>query len=249
VERSAVTTVAVHQPNYIPWPGYFHKMASSDIFVYLDTVQYPRGQSFAARNRVKTPNGVVLLTIPVRVPPGREGKASYVEIEFATDQWRKKHLKTVEQSYRRAPHFDETYALYRAELERHETLVELNIALIETFSSYLGITTRRLRLSELLPSFGDKAQLIVDVCRAVEANVYLSGTGGGRDYNDETLLSRHGIELRYDSYEAQPYPQLWGPFESRLSVLDVLFNCGPAGREVVARRDGQEEQPAVRRAG
>lgn len=235
---SAAKIVAVHQPNYIPWPGYFHKMAGSDVFVYLDTVQYPRGQSFAARNRVKTPNGVVLLTIPVRVPPGREGKASYLEIEFANDQWRKKHLRTIEQSYRRAPHFDEAFALYRAELERHETPVELNIGLIEAFSSYLGITTRRLRLSELLPSFGSKAQLIVDVCRAVEADVYLSGTGGGRDYNDEELLSRHGIELQYDVYEPEPYAQLWGPFESRLSIIDVLFNCGPGGRHLVAGREG-----------
>jgi hypothetical protein len=228
-----VTTVAIHQPNYVPWPGYFHKLANCDVFVYLDAVQFPRGQSFAARNRIKTPNGVVFLSIPVSLPKGSEGKASYLEAAFADERWRKKHLKTVEQSYRQAPYFGEIHELYSNELERHETLVDLNIGLIDAFTSYLGIETRRVRLSELLPSFGQKTQLIIDVCRALGAGTYLSGTGGGRDYNDEELLNRHGIELRYDDFSYPTYPQLWGTFEPGLSILDLLFNCGPAGRELV----------------
>ena len=67
-----MTVVAIHQPNYVPWPGYFHKLAACDVFVHLDAVQYPRGQSFAARNRIKTPNGVTYLTVPVSVPKGSE---------------------------------------------------------------------------------------------------------------------------------------------------------------------------------
>jgi hypothetical protein len=228
-----VTTVAIHQPNYIPWPGYFHKLAAADVFVYLDAVQYPRGSSFASRNRVKTPNGPVFLTVPVSVPKGKEGKATYLEVELADDRWQRKHLATVEQSYRKAPHFDEIDGLYERGLTAGETLVDLNIGLIEAFASYLDITTRRVRLSELLPSFGQKTQLIVDICRAVDASAYLSGTGGGRDYNDEELLREHGIELRYDEFEYPEYPQLWGDFEPNLSILDLLFNCGPAGRELV----------------
>jgi hypothetical protein len=228
-----LTTVAIHQPNYIPWPGYFHKLAACDAFVYLDAVQYPRGQSFAPRNRIKTPNGVTFLTIPVSVPKGTEGKASYLEVEFADEKWRKKHLATVEQSYGRAPHFDEVYPLYERGLDEGETFVHLNIGLIEAFASYLGIETRRVRLSELLPSFGQKTELIVDVCRALDADAYLSGSGGGRDYTDEALLKEHGIELRYDEFESPEYPQLWGDFEPNLSVLDLLLNCGPASRELV----------------
>jgi hypothetical protein len=228
-----VTTVAIHQPNYIPWPGYFHKLAAADVFVYLDAVQYPRGQSFAPRNRIKTPNGVTFLTIPVSVPKGSEGKASYLEVELADDKWRRKHLATVEQSYGRAPHFDEVFPLYERELEAGETFVPLNIGLIEAFASYLGIETRRVRLSELLPSFGQKTELILDVCRALDGDAYLSGTGGGRDYTDEALLKENGIELRYDEFEYPEYPQLWGDFEPNLSVLDVLLNCGPGSRELV----------------
>ena len=91
-----------------------------------------------------------------------------------------------------------------------------------------------MRLSKLLPGgFGQKTELIVDVCRALEADVYLSGSGGGRDYNDEELLREHGIELRYDEYAYPEHPQLWGDFEPNLSVLDVLMNCGPAARPLV----------------
>jgi len=230
-------SVAIHQPNYIPWPGYFHKLASCDVFVYLDAVQYPRGQSFAPRNRIKTPNGVIFLTIPVSTPDGREGKATYLDVEFADDRWKQKHLKTVEQSYRRAPHFDEVYPLYQRELDRGDSFVDLNIGLIETFASYLGIDTRRVRLSELLDSFGEKTELIVDVCRALHASVYVSGSGGGRSYNDEALLNEHGIELRYDDYRYPEHPQLWGTFEPGLSILDLLLNCGPASRELVLGRD------------
>ena len=228
-----MTVAAIHQPNYIPWPGYFHKLAACDVFVYLDAVQYPRGQSFAARNRIKTPNGVVFLTIPVSVPKGHEGKASYLEVEFADERWRDKHLKTVEQSYKRAPHFDEVFELYRDGLERGRTFVDLNVGLIEAIAGYLGIETRRVLLSETLESFGEKTDLIVDVCKTLEADVYLSGAGGGREYNDERLLNEHGIELRYDDYAYPEHPQLWDGFEPNLSVLDLLFNCGREGRELV----------------
>lgn len=228
-----MTVVAIHQPNYIPWPGYFHKLAECDVFVYLDAVQYPRGQSFAARNRIKTPNGVTYLTVPVSVPKGRQGKASYLEVELADERWRDKHLKTVEQSYKRAPHFEEVFELYRSGLEGGQTLVDLNIGLIETIAGYLGIETKRVRLSETLESFGEKTELIVEICRAVSADAYLSGSGGGREYTDEGLLAHHGLELRYDEYEYPEHPQLWEGFEPNLSVLDMLFNCGRAGRGLV----------------
>lgn len=227
------TTIAIHQPNYIPWPGYFHKLAACDVFVLLDAVQYPRGQSFAARNRIKTPSGPTYLTIPVSVPKGHEGKATYLEVDYADPRWKEKHLRTVEGSYRRAPHFEEVYALYARQLEPERSFVDLNIGLIDAVAEYLRIETRRIRLSELLPSFGTKTDLILDVCGALDASTYLSGTGGGREYNDEELLAAHGIQLRYDEYEPPVYTQLWGDFEPRLSVLDLVFNCGRASRDLV----------------
>jgi hypothetical protein len=226
-------TAAVHQPNYLPWLGWFHKLAAADVFVYLGAVQYPRGRSFAARNRIKTPNGVAWLTVPVSVPKGREGKATYREVELAEPRWREKHLRTVETSYARAPHFDDVLELYRTGLEAGETLLEINLALLEGFADYLGIATRRVVLSELLPEFGRKTELIVDACRALGADEYLSGSGGGAAYNDEEQLAEEGIALRYDAFEPAPYPQLWGDFEPGLSALDALMNCGPAARELI----------------
>ena len=226
-------TVAVHQPNYLPWLGYFHKMAAADVFVYLDDVQFPRGRSFAARNRIRTPNGVAWLTVPVSVPKGREGKASYREVELAEPRWRDKHLKTVEASYARAPHFDDVFELYRTGLEAGETLLDVNLALLEGFADYLGIATRRVVLSELLPEFGQKTELIVDACKALGADEYLSGSGGGTEYNDEKRLADEGIALRYDSFEPRPYRQLWGSFEPGLSALDALMNEGPEARELI----------------
>ena len=228
-----MTVLAMHQPNYVPWPGYFHKLAHCDVFVHLDAVQYPRGQSFAARNRIKAPNGPTYLTVPVSVPKGQEGKASYLEVELADERWRDKHLKTVEQSYKRAPHFDEVFDLYRGPVESAPTLVELNVGLIDAVAGYLEIETRRVRLSETLEAFGEKTELIVGLCEALGADAYLSGSGGGREYTEEQLLAEHGIELRFDEYEYPEHPQLWDSFEPNLSVLDVLFNCGRESRKLV----------------
>jgi hypothetical protein len=221
--------MAMHQPNYVPWIGYFHKMASCDWFVHLDTVQYPRGQSFGARNRIKGPNGVAWLTIPVSRPHGREGKVTYDEIAFAEPAWVDKHLKTVESSYRRAPYFEEVFSQFEAGLRAGPALVDVNLALIESFADEIGIRSKRIRLSELLSDFGQKNELIAEICHALGADSYVSGMGGGREYADADELDRRGIELRFDDFTPPEYPQLWGPFEPRLSVLDVLFNCGAKG--------------------
>ena len=225
--------LAMHQPNYIPWLGYFYKLAHSDIFVYLDDVQYPRGQSFSPRNRIKTPNGTAYLTIPIHIPGGKLGKALYSEVTFAKQGWQRKHLKTISLNYRRAAHFDEVYPFYEDILNRSKSFVELNIDLIEACATYIGIENKRIRLSELSIDHGLKSDLIVDLCQHFQAGVYLSGTGGGKDYNDDEKLTKGGIELRYSEFMPTHYPQLWGTFVSHLSILDVLFNCGKSTRTLL----------------
>lgn len=227
------TTVAIHQPNYLPWLGYFHKLANCDIFVYLDSVQYPRGQSFAARNRIKTPNGVSFLTIPVSIPKGKEGKVKYSEVNLAHQKWKKKHLKTVENSYKRAPYFEDIFTLYESQIKQKNQFLEITIGLIEAFANYLQIDTERVRLSEILSNQRQKTELIIDICQKLGAGTYLSGRGGGKDYNDERLLNKNGINLRYDDFVHPVYPQLWGAFESHLSIIDLLFNCGPDSQKIL----------------
>lgn len=224
---------AMHQPNYLPWLGYFHKMAHTDVFVYLDHVQLPRGQSFAARNRVKTPQGPTWLTVPLSIPSGQDGKALYTEVSFADESWKKDHLKTLKFNYTRADHFDEVFETYRAIVEPASDFVEMNIALIEAFADYLGIDAERVRQSELGEDFGQKNQLIVELAEEVGADVYLSGTGGGREYSDPDVLGEHGVELRFSDFEHPTYQQLWDGFEPHLSIVDLLFNHGPESRAIL----------------
>jgi hypothetical protein len=226
-------SMAMHQPNYIPWSGYFAKMLQADVFVYLDAVQYPRGRSFSARNRIKASSGTVLLTVPVSVPSGQDGKATYVEVKFADDKWRSKHLRSIQSNYGKAPYFEEVFELIEMHILEAQDLVDLNIGIIESIADYLEIENSRRRLSELLSGFGNKSQLIVDICEAVGANVYLSGTGGGLEYNDESLLTDSNIELRYSEFQHPRYPQLWGEFEANLSMIDMLFNCGRDSRRLL----------------
>ena len=205
-------------------------MAHSHLFVYLDSVQYPRGQSYSARNRIKTPNGTPFLTIPVKIPRGRSGKATYLEVKTDGDKWKPKHLRTVEMNYKKTPFFHEVFELYREQLEKYQQLCDLNIGLIEAIARYLDLFTQRTRLSQILDQFGQKTHLIVDVCHKLNATAYLSGTGGGKEYNNEQTLNAANIELIYSSFEHPVYPQPWGDFASHLSILDVLFNCGKGTR-------------------
>lgn len=225
--------MAMHQANYIPWLGFFYKIARADVFVYLDVVQYPRGQSFAARNRIKTPNGAAFLTIPVSIPKGHEGKALYSEVTFADDKWRDKHIKSLTLNYKKAPFFNDIFPMVQQHIGTAPNLLELNISLIESVCRLLKIDTERIRLSQILDDFGQKTDLIIDICRAVNADAYLSGTGGGRDYNDENKMNAAGINLIYSDFKHPVYKQLWGEFIPNLSVLDLLFNLGPDSRTVL----------------
>lgn len=230
-DSSASKTVAIHQPNYIPWLGYFYKMAKADTFVYLDTVQFPRGQSFANRNKVKTHNDTTWLTIPITHPDGSAGKASYREVEFAGERWKKKHLKTLKFNYKKAPYYDDIYPLMEKHIREHDTFVELTFHLNEAIAGYLDIKTETVLLSDIIQDYGEKTQLIIDICEELKADQYLSGTGGGQDYNDEEQLKNNGIQLKYSDFTHPTYPQLWGEFVSHLSIIDLLFNCGPASRD------------------
>jgi hypothetical protein len=225
--------MAMHQANYIPWIGYFYKMAKCDIFVYLDVVQYPRGKSFSARNKIKTANGETFLSIPVSIPKGDQNKAIYSKIHLADRKWIKKHLKTLELNYKKAPYFNEVFDLILGQIYNYENLLELNISLIETFADYLAINSTRVRLSKLLDNFGQKTELIIDICEKLKTPIYLSGTGGGKTYNDETMLNKKGIELLYSDFQHPQYRQLWGTFVPNLSIIDLLFNEGHKSRDIL----------------
>lgn len=231
--------VAVHQPNFLPWLGYFYKMAHSDVFVLLDNVAFSKN-SYTNRSRIKTPRGEQWLTVPVKHSSGQ--LISETAINDETD-WRKKHLKTLEANYAKAPFFREVFdglsAIFAA--SSGEGLSAFNMRLIRFVAEYLGITTR-LVVGSSLDVTGQATDLLVAILKTLGGTTYLSGTGGSK-YQSEEDYTRAGFCLRYSDFTYPIYPQLWGTFCEGLSVVDVLFNCGPDGRGFLAERKPSRLSP------
>lgn len=215
--------VSVHQPNYIPWMGYFYKIQNSDIFVILDDVQYIR-RSFINRNRIKTHQGILRLTVPV------ENKGNFGcninEIKIKNNlNWKENHLKNIEMNYKRSGFFHDFYDIFKSCLIRdYEKLSELNIDIIKTICQLLNIKTEMI-LSSTLSINETSTERIISICKAIGADTYLSGSGGAK-YQDEKLFEEHSLKLVYSDFSEKPYKQLWGDFSGGLSIIDYILNCG-----------------------
>lgn len=228
--------VAIHQPNFLPWLGYFHKMNQADAFVLLDDVQFSKG-SYGNRVKIKSRlKGPDWLTVPVRSSEG--SKQQYNEIEIAYNEpWRVDHANLLQDAYQQveeAPHFDHYFQdLMSLQEKRYPNLAALNIPLIRYLKRQLEIPTTLYVASELGNDFGTGSERLANICKLLNADTYLSGQGA-RSYNDQALFASHGIELVYQSFRHPEYPQLHGgPFEPGLSVIDLLFNCGPDSRRIL----------------
>jgi hypothetical protein len=226
--KTSPRSVAIVQSCYIPWKGYFDMIGSVDEFILYDDMQYTR-RDWRNRNQIKTPQGLLWLTVPVKV------KGKYLqtirETEIDGQRWRADHWKALQQNYRRAPYFEQIATVLEPYyLEREFThLSDLNRALTEAICTLLGITTT-LKWSWDYTLAEGKTERLVDLCRQAGATIYVSGPAA-RDYIDPKLFETAGIELRYYDYAGySEYPQLWGEFQHGVSVLDLLFNCGPDAR-------------------
>lgn len=213
--------LSAHQPAYLPWLGYFDKIIRSDIFVYLDTVQFEKN-SFTNRNRVKTPQGATWLTVPVKIK-GHTGK-TMMEIEIENSQdWQKKHLNTIFMNYKKASRFDECYAkletLYQT---RYQLLAELCWDQLLFWVKELGISTQIVRSASLTID-AKKSDLVLGLCRYFKANHYVSGILG-KDYLQVEDFARDGIAVTFQEYQHPVYPQTWGDFLPYMSILDLWMN-------------------------
>lgn len=216
--------VALLQSNYIPWKGYFDLIAMVDEFIIYDDVQYTHSD-WRNRNRIKTPNGSIWLTVPVY----HDGKKPLrIRDTKVTDhKWRKKHWRSIEQSYAKARHFAESREIFEPLYleDRSEYLSEINYLFIRAVCGLLGIRTRITWSSDYELS-GGKTERIVSICRQAGATQYISGPQA-RNYIDPAQFADAGIELAYINYSGYPeYSQLHGEFEHGVSVLDLLFNMG-----------------------
>lgn len=219
----AAQTVAVLQSNYIPWKGYFDIIRDADLFVFYDDVQFTKND-WRNRNRIKTPKGTEWLTVPVGQDIGRR----ICDVTIPDPRWARVHWKTLSQNYARAPHF----AHYRELLEpvylgrEWKYLSELNRHLIEAIARELGIATA-FADSRDYELHGAASERLLELLVKTGTKRYVSGPSA-RDYIDAAAFAAAGIEVAYKSYDGYPeYPQLHPPFEHRVSIVDVLFNCGP----------------------
>ena len=215
--------VAIIQSNYIPWKGYFDLLAYVDEFILLDSVQYTR-RDWRNRNKIKTPNGSIWLSIPVKV------KGKYTQtIEntaIADSRWKYHHLRTLELNYARSPYFNSTITNLR-DWYNFETqyLSQMNEHLINQISDFLDLGTKIVN-SRQMEFSSDKNQRLIDICKQVSADVYVTGMVS-RNYLDENLFNKNSISVEWFDYEGyQEYPQLWGKFDHQVSILDAIFNCG-----------------------
>lgn len=215
--------VAIHQPNYLPWLGYFHKMKKADAFIILDHAQLP-GKGLPNRNYIKGKDGKkVLLTVPLKKTNGVN--SSYIEaIPDYSKAWQKEHLNKIKDAYFKAPFFDERFALIEDVLiKKHENLSKLSTEFIAEVCNLLEIKTKIHLASSLVNNQLQKNERNIDLCLQIGATKYLSGQGA-KKYNDESLYIKHQLNIIYQNFEAPIYSQLGEEFTPNLSVLDILFN-------------------------
>lgn len=215
--------VAVHQPQYLPWLGYFDKMDRSDVFCYLDNVQYKKNE-WQNRNRIKTAKGWQWLTVPVRY----RFPQKICEVKTpAESYWQRKHLQALASNYGKAPYFAAVMEFLQPLYEREwPNLAELNIAITEQLRNWLGIRPNKILRASRMNLSPEPNDRLIDICLAVGADTYLAGAGGAQYMNLDRFAER-GISVVFQDFCHPVYPQRFGDFVSHLSILDLIFNCGP----------------------
>ena len=215
--------VAIHQPQFLPWLGYFDKIIQADVFCYLDNVQYKKNE-WQNRNRIKTANGFQWLTVPVRYRFPQ--KINEVEINNRIN-WKRKHLQALVTNYRKAPYFKEYIEIFeQINFRDWHWIYELNIYIIEKMMEVLDLKQKTTVLASELDLSDDPTGRLIDICKAVGGGTYFSGESGADYMNLERFRERE-INLVFQEFNHPEYPQLFGRFKSHMSIVDLLFNCGP----------------------
>lgn len=232
--------VTIQQPEHLPWLGFFHKMAHGDLFVLLDNVQYEKN-NYQNRNRIRTGSSVDgwnWLTVPVLSKASSQQKIRDVQINNGDRRWRERIRRSIEHNYSRAPFFDH-YAEILGDVYRNPecgSLVDLNLNLIDFLAAELGVERPMIRASELNVS-GSRSELLLSICRELGATDYLSGPGG-RNYLDESIFQNAGIVVEYHEFHHPEYKQVYEPFVSNMSLIDLLFTHGSDGAGILFGPEG-----------
>ncbi|TRZ47696.1 hypothetical protein D4Q80_04970 [bacterium] len=226
--------ISVHQPQYIPWLGYFDKIAKSDCFVFLDKVQY-KPREFQSRNKIRTKDGWMWLSVPVL----SKGRCRQNICDVVIDEkfsWRRKHAMALKSCYGSSDFFREYFPFFeKVYAKKWEKLSILNVCIINYILEKLSIKTP-IHFESDLDIPGKSTDRIIEICRSFKADTYLSGLGG-KDYLEEEKFAGAGIRLVYQDFHHPVYHQEFISeefgFMPYLSILDLLFNAGPKSRQIL----------------
>lgn len=228
--------LAGHQPEYLPYIGFFCKMMQCDKFVIVDHVQFSK-KSWQSRNRIRTKEGWILLTVPVLTKNKFEQPINEVRINNAIN-WQKKHWRSMYLNYKKAPFFG-VYKDFFEQVysQKWEKLVDLNETIIRYIARELNINVEIVKSSEFNPC-GQKTDLLIDMCKKLGADTYLSGEGGRR-YVDESKFKTHNLNSVYINFRHPVYRQQFEPYIPDMSVIDLMFNYGnDPSREIIQNSGG-----------
>lgn len=226
--------VTIHQPEHLPWLGYFNKLAKAEKYVILDSVQFEKNY-FQNRNKIMGSNGVQWLAIPVQMKGHMSNTIATTQIA-GDNRWRRKYLNTIQMSYSKYPFFKEVFPVLEKAINTDTNLIaDVNIEIIKAFSDKMDMHPEFVRSSELNVE-GLKSDLILDICKVTKASVYIAGPSG-RDYLDMDSFKEAGIEVKFNDYNHPKYPQKKAEeFVPYLSSLDLFMNCGfKEGREIIMK--------------
>ena len=213
--------VSIHQPDYIPYLGYFYKIYQSDIFVFLDDCQFS-SDNWHHWNRIKTSQGECRLKIPTTYKLGDKIKDVQTKDYL---KWKEKHLKTIEMNYKKTKYFNEIFPMFKELLmAKYDNLADMNIEINTYFAMRFGMAPRFLRTSKM-DIKTVRAERVIDICKKCKGAKYISGLGA-KAYQVEGDFIKEGITLQYTDFKSFKYPQAWKDFVPNLSVLDYIFNCG-----------------------
>jgi hypothetical protein len=221
--------VAIHQPQYLPWLGYFNKIYKADAFCYLDNVQYKKNE-WQNRNRIKTVKGWQWITVPVkyRFPQ----KIIDVKINN-TENWRKKHLRTIITNYNKTPFFKDYIGIFEEIYSKDwENISDLNIHMIKSICDIINVVDKINVKSSNLDVSDDPTDRLIDICKLLGGDTYLSGRDGANYMNLERFKERE-IKVVFQDFQHPEYHQLFDGFQSHMSIIDLIFNCGPESLDYI----------------
>ena len=222
--------ISIHQPDYIPYLGLFYKIYKSDKFVFLDDCQFSN-DNMHHWNKIKTPQGECRLKIPVVQHLGDTINHVSTRDEL---NWKKKHLKTIEMNYTRAPYFKIIFPEFKElMMQKYDSLAQQNIAINTWIVRKFGFRTEIFRSSDMNINTVNEER-VIDICEKMQGDTYISGNGA-RAYQIESHFYDRNIKLVYTDYKSVEYSQLWGDFIPNMSVIDYIFNCGFYFEYVVKR--------------